>query len=286
MGLAKLPKSLYSKHSSFKQKRNAPSYFFKTLFHSSEALEEEAMWIVDDWSNNYFHWITDVLPRLLLIQRATSCTTLLLPKKLLMSDFVTASLHLFDIQNLVEINSEKALKCRRLLVVDTKMVTGNYDEKSIDNIRTLHITAYSNFPVKEPHERLYISRSKASRRRILNEHEIMPILDEYGFHSVCMEDYSFEEQIKLAIPAKYLIANHGAGMTNMIFMQSKGSVLELRREDDMQNNCYFSLSSALSLNYYYQLCSAEPLSKVENFTNIIVSAELLRRNIQLMLTQS
>ena len=57
--------------------------------------------------------------------------------------------------------------------------------------------------------------------------------------------------------AKYLISNHGAGLTNMLFMKAGGNVLELRHRGDKHNNCYFSLASTLRLNYYYQLCDSE-----------------------------
>ena len=286
VGLDKLPQSLYLKPSSFKRKLYTPSFCLKVLFSKNEEIKEDVMWVTDNWSNNYFHWITDVLPRLQLIQNATPCRTLLIPKHLLASDFVKASLQLFDIQKLIEISRDQIIRCNNLLVVDTEMATGNYNESSIKSLRALYVTAYSTFPKGKIYERIYISRGKASRRKVINEQEIMPVLNEYGFHVVHMEDYSFEEQIKLIMPAKYIISNHGAGMTNMIFMQAGGSVFELRREGDTQNNCYFSLSSALSLNYYYQLCRAEPSSMVDNFTNITVSSDLFRKNVHLMLTQS
>jgi hypothetical protein len=37
----------------------------------------------------------------------------------------------------------------------------------------------------------------------------------------------------------------------MMFMSEGGQVLELRNEGDSHNNCYFSLASALSHDYYY-----------------------------------
>lgn len=281
--LSTLPKTLYSKHSLFKRKLSAPSIFFKALFFRCEDLNEDAMWVIDSWSNNYFHWITDVLPRLKLIQSATSCKTLLLPKNFLSSDFVKSSLRLFDIQKLIEVSNDQLFRCTNLFVVDTQIVTGNYDEKLIKSIRDIFVSAYSTCNSEIDYERIYISRSKASRRKILNEYEIIPVLDKYGFHIVYMEEYSFEEQMRLTIPVKYMISNHGAGMTNMISMQTGGSVFELRRDDDMQNNCYFSLSSALSLNYFYQLCPPEPVLNIGNSTNIVVSPELFEKNIQLML---
>lgn len=289
VGKDKLFSPLYSRQFASKNTKTKIKYtllLFKALFWNNKELEEEAMWVVDCFSANYFHWITDVLPRLQLIQRSTSCKTLLLPTHLISSDFVQSSLHLFGIQKLIEVKKHQVFKCKNLLVIDTKLGTGNYDEESIRDIRNLCISAYSTCTKDEIHEKIYISRSKAIQRRILNEHEIIPILDKHGFHLVYMEDHSFEEQMKLTMSAKYIISNHGAGMTNMVFMQTGGSILELRRAGDSRNNCYFSLASALSLKYYYQLCCPESREKIEDSTNILVDTELFKKNIQLMLAES
>jgi len=287
LGFESLPKPLYSKQSLFKKKLDSPLLCLKSIVCESEELKEDVMWVVDCWSHNYFHWITDVLPRLEMIQNATSCKTLLLPKHLLRYDFVKASLRLFDIQKLIEISSDQLFKCRNLLVIDTEMVTGNYNKTSIKNVRKLCAAAYSSFCIKEElNERVYISRQKASKRKIINENELISTLSAYDFRLVYMEDYSFEEQLKLIMPAKYLISNHGAGMTNMMFMQPVGSVLELRREGDTHNNCYFSMSSVLSLKYYYQLCRSGSSTRSDNSGNIIVDVALFEKNIQLMLARA
>ncbi len=59
------------------------------------------------------------------------------------------------------------------------------------------------------------------------------------------------EQIHLFNSVKWLVSIHGAGLTNMIFMNKGCHILELRNKDDKDNNCYFSLASAVGLNYYY-----------------------------------
>ena len=57
--------------------------------------------------------------------------------------------------------------------------------------------------------------------------------------------------------ARYIVSNHGAGLTNMLFMKDGGSVLELRHVSDCINNCYFTLASALDLKYFYQTCAPQ-----------------------------
>ena len=69
----------------------------------------------------------------------------------------------------------------------------------------------------------------------------------HGFERVFLEDLSFEEQVRLVGSASVLAGNHGAGLANMAWMLPETIVLELRLRGDSQNNCYFSLASALEL---------------------------------------
>jgi capsular polysaccharide biosynthesis protein len=59
----------------------------------------------------------------------------------------------------------------------------------------------------------------------------------------------------LAGQCSSLISLHGAGLSNMLFMKQGSIVLELRMKGDQQNLCYYSLASALSINYYYLFCT-------------------------------
>jgi len=65
------------------------------------------------------------------------------------------------------------------------------------------------------------------------------------------EDLTWEEQVKLSFNTKLMISIHGAGLTNMLFMHPNSDIVEIRRKGDYHNNCYYSLASALSHNYYY-----------------------------------
>jgi capsular polysaccharide biosynthesis protein len=70
---------------------------------------------------------------------------------------------------------------------------------------------------------------------------------------------------------KLLIGVHGAGLTNMMFMQKGNKVLELRKRDDKYNNCYFGLASACELDYYYLSCDVDNRQAKTQETNFIVN---------------
>jgi hypothetical protein len=47
----------------------------------------------------------------------------------------------------------------------------------------------------------------------------------FDFQTIYAEDLSFEQQVKICSRARHLVSNHGAGLTNMLFMPQGASVL-------------------------------------------------------------
>lgn len=71
-------------------------------------------------------------------------------------------------------------------------------------------------------------------------------------------------------------------MTNMMFLPEGAGVLELRHHTDAVNNCYFTLSSALNLNYFYQTCP--PADQQDPHTaDLVVDLTALKTNLSLLI---
>jgi hypothetical protein len=68
----------------------------------------------------------------------------------------------------------------------------------------------------------------------------------------------------------------------MLFMPEGANVLELRHQTDAINNCYFTLSSALNLDYFYQSCPPVAAGENPHTANLIVDLETLRTNLSLL----
>ena len=82
-----------------------------------------------------------------------------------------------------------------------------------------------------PERRVYLSRKRAPKRRILNEERIEHILARAGFECIAAEDYTILEQISLFASTKILIGPHGAGLGNMVFMSPGAHVVEFMPDD-------------------------------------------------------
>ncbi|NOG52157.1 MAG: glycosyltransferase family 61 protein [Chloroflexi bacterium] len=74
-------------------------------------------------------------------------------------------------------------------------------------------------PAPDQPRRLYISRSKARRRRVLNESAVIALLAPLGFEAFTLEDLSVAEQVRLFAGAEAVVAPHGSGLTNLVFGQ-------------------------------------------------------------------
>ncbi|ORE94252.1 hypothetical protein ATO13_09266 [Stappia sp. 22II-S9-Z10] len=75
--------------------------------------------------------------------------------------------------------------------------------------------------------RIYISRGKAKRRRLLNEADILPALARHGYEVVNFEDHGVAGAARLLAGAEHIVGLHGAGFANMVFAPATCRVTEL-----------------------------------------------------------
>ncbi|MGL5192514.1 MAG: glycosyltransferase family 61 protein, partial [Chroococcales cyanobacterium] len=88
------------------------------------------------------------------------------------------------------------------------------------------------------------------RRRVRNEEQVIAVLKPLGFTPVTLESLSLAEQVALLAAAKFVIAPHGAGLTNLMFCAEGTTVIELFSPRYL-SRCYWILCDRLKLKYYY-----------------------------------
>lgn len=249
-------------------------FFIKRHFFSKTKKIQKAYWVEDNWSiGGYFHWITDVMTRILAVMEIDKNATILLSETASKIPFIVESLDKLNI-NTVFLDTQFTWKIKEFHFVCPTASTGNYNEELINLLRE-KIRNSMSLKNTNPIRRIYISRKKAPRRFIVNEEELEKLLLKYNFDCLCFEDFTWDEQVKMSMNTQILVSLHGAGLTNMIAMPSTSNLIELRKEDDKLNNCYFSLASALKINYYYQLCDTENKLDSTQDANFIVDIEEL-----------
>ena len=247
------------------------------LLRRRRRVEGPRLWVTDDWSNGYFHWLADALPRLYAAREAARGVTLLLPHGFERLEFVTSSLRLFGPPRVEYVGADEVCVCDRLLMPTHTAPSGHYNEPLVRELRDLMLEGYG---AAGGDARLYVSRGRAPKRRLTNEAEVARVAEEFGFRVVYFEEHSFEEQVRMAAGARLLMSSHGAGLTNLLFMPPGASVLELRREGERERNWFFNLASAAGVQYFYQLCS--PADGDAHAGDLTADAGALRENLALM----
>lgn len=246
--------------------------------------EERALWVTDTWSAGYFHWLTDVLSRLYMIRDLAAESVLLLPSAVQSFEWVAPTLQLFPLRHVEFVGMDEVLLCRTLTLPEHAAPSGHYDQDIIRTIRALIMARYGTASTIARSERVYLSRAAAFKRRIVNESAVMEALAARGFRIVQSERMPFREQVRLCSTADVLVSNHGAGMTNMLFLREGAKVLELRHETDAVNNCYFTLASAIGLKYWFQGCSPAHPTEDPHTADIIVDVDRLTGSLDSLLT--
>ena len=181
---------------------------------------------------------------------------LLLHEKFKEINLAVESLEFFSIPHIF-IKKRELAYSNKLYLFPYKLISGNYVENT-----TLAINKVVNFPKVTPKKIIYVSRSEAKYRKVVNEVELIKMLKKHGVEIYNFDNLSLKEQIKIAQKTKLFISIHGAALTNMLFMNKSQNILEIRHPDSEIQNCYFSLASALKHNYFYFL--GIPINKDSN----------------------
>lgn len=79
----------------------------------------------------------------------------------------------------------------------------------------------------EAPQKIYISRSNASIRRVSNETELTNILKDRGFTIVHLENMPIAEQARYFNQASIIIGPHGSGFANLIFSIPHTTIIEI-----------------------------------------------------------
>lgn len=230
-------------------KRNKINLFSKLIyFFNRKKVVNKGIWIIDDWSKEYFHWFSDALIRYKSCENLIDDHRVLIPDVFSEKKYIIESLEILKIDYIIYDTKKTLIK--DLILPSHMSRTGNFNPFYLNELRK----SFIGFDKINTFKNIYISRGKANKRKILNEDELFPILEKYNFEVHFFEEYNLNEQILIMRLTKSLVSLHGAGLTNMLFMPENGNIVELRNNNDSENNCFFSMASDLKHNYYYLEC--------------------------------
>jgi capsular polysaccharide biosynthesis protein len=238
--------------------------FSVAAFRKKVNIIREAAWITNQFSANYFHWINDVLPKLVLLEKEGIKCPVLLNSNLAGQQYVQETLSKMG-WDYLPISLDTYCKIERLYVPG--MTAGEGSQHPCYFSTVCERLGPEN---RVPRKKIFISRKDSPYRNVIPSAEFEKLLQANGFEIVLTDGMSLTQQIALFSQCSHLIAVHGAGLTNMAFMPPGSKVLEIRRSDDRLNYCYFKMANVLQHKYYYFLAQAECISKKIQMDNVIV----------------
>jgi hypothetical protein len=231
-----------------------------------------------DWST-YYHWLIDVAPKL-----------------------VAAKLHFgSDVENVIFVYPRRLanyeLDTIQMLGINANTVVNPRDIGPIManqifavplpgflqiDPRVLKLREALAAPCARPTRRLYVSRSGA--RRIINESAVFALLKSYGFEFIADKPRPLAEQIELFGSAAYIVAPHGASLSNLVWANTGTKVLELANSGYAADH-YLTLSSLLGINFDRMLCGNDRNHWSNSHKHFVVDAqpvdEYLKKNWKL-----
>jgi len=241
--------------------RSQLKFRIKNFLRKTKIVKQPVLWCIDPYATGgYYHWIVEILPRLWLVKKYVPQLQFAVPDYFLERwPFVKEFMAMLGIEKyLVLDNNHKYLI--KHLVLPTRAGDPFYRQHIplINGAQWLKEAALK-LSSKTVGKRIYISRQKARYRKVVNEQEILPVLNQYGFTVVYLEDFNLADQISLLSRAEIVMSIHGAGLVNMVFMQEGSKLVEIRPAKVYHMyNCFYTLSPHCKCAYYYMLCDYAP----------------------------
>jgi capsular polysaccharide biosynthesis protein len=177
---------------------------------------------------NYYHWLIDYLPRLMLVEGMAQYDDCPIVINEPLADHQRQALALLEVdpQRWLSLSPTQAITAPRV-VVPTMMSNTTVCHPVVPRMLR---QAFAPTGRQGP-KRVYLSRDDANNRRLSNEAELVALLSGHGFVKVVAGELSFQQQIDLFAGAEVVVAVHGAGLTNMVFSAPGTQVIEVTLHD-------------------------------------------------------
>jgi hypothetical protein len=188
-----------------------------------------------DAKENYWHWLIDVLPRLIILEKELNNkkVTLLVPdyKKEYQKD---------SLKYLIKNKKTNFISLNRNRFSQFKKIVSCTNNENFEYLNFSLLSKLRNkilFQVKKnslilnnSYNKIFISRgdsTKKNKRILENSIEVEKFLSENGFKILILSKYSFLEQAAIFNKAKVIMGLHGAGFANIIFSKKKTKIIEI-----------------------------------------------------------
>ncbi|MFD1145342.1 glycosyltransferase family 61 protein [Larkinella insperata] len=190
-------------------------------------IEKAIYLITPEAPNNYYHWVVDLLPRLLVLTKYSLSDL----KDRVIILHHTAKSYETNYLAMLGIEKEKVFRLKPFETVKVKdLVVADYYglNKPFAAWKKEILDQLSANKPRLPKKKIYLLRGKQAKRSLIGEERLVAMLEKLGFTIVNPQGMTVEEQINTLREAEVVVALHGAALTNIIFCEPQTLVVELR----------------------------------------------------------
>lgn len=198
-------------------------------------------------SQNYYHFVFDLIPRLALLETWSK----VIDKYAVPASLMPAQTEALDLLGITEarrlvLTEHSHLQVANLVLPSLPGSEGCYPPWAIEFLRG-KVRDLARGVVGRG-DRIFVLRGASANRPLHNEVELEAIAKAQGFQSVRLEQMTFLEQIATFRDAEVVVGAHGAGFANIVFAE-RARLLEIMSGDYIRLDCYFTLCSRLGFDY-------------------------------------
>ncbi|MBO2944058.1 glycosyltransferase family 61 protein [Paenibacillus sp. F411] len=219
---------------------------------------------------NYFHWMLDVLPRLYLLEQSGIPVDTYIMNRTTLHAFHKETLAAVNISPHQILDARLHLQVKRLVVtspitryqfnVQPYVIPVSIPKWACHYLRSVFIPSeLDHLGTAGKGRYLYISRRHAVYRKVVNEPELTEALSTLGFKVVQLEHLRHAEQVQLFVEAAFIVAPHGAGLTNTVFCRPGTRIIELFASN-YTPSYYEMISAHMGLDYHRMVSEPEEAS--------------------------
>ncbi len=146
--------------------------------------------------------------------------------------------------------SQGLFHCQKLLLASPSLAVSRYASPTSARLWRQIRDAFPE-PRSSHADKIYLSRSSLSARRMTNEADAEEIFRSFGFSIIKPEGLSIEEQVAAVSAAQYVAGPGGSAMFNLAFQKRLKSVLILSSETFVQTTELLFLADADCTVYFH-----------------------------------
>lgn len=216
-----------------------------------------AIAVTPEAPGNYYHWLIDLLPRLLLIKSAAgnfdSFAQILINGSCAPYEQASMSAVGLPLEKIRYVDARDRFQIESAIIGSMDHFSKTIAPWKIKSLRALQ----ESIPTRstDSSKRIYVSRRLAAVRRVQNEGAFEEILRSAGFVLVEIESLAWPEQVALFSNSEIILAPHGAALANAVFCKPGTLVAEIGTRAAYKE---FYLRLAASAGLRYRFIEATP----------------------------